>query len=70
MVMQNLRVFAYIARSYNSAAEATSLVSSVASLAIKAVFFVPQESPVFISGNFCFWVYMVMYANKVETKEK
>ena len=34
MVMQNLRVFAYIARSYNSAAEATSLVSSVASLAI------------------------------------
>ena len=33
--MQNLRVFAlYIARGYNSAAESTSLLSSVASLAI------------------------------------
>ena len=30
---QNLRVFAYIARRYNSAAESTSLLSSVASLA-------------------------------------
>ena len=29
-----MRVFAYIARRYNSAAEATSLLSSVASLAI------------------------------------
>ena len=33
MVTQNLRVFAYIARRYNSAAESTSLLSSVASLA-------------------------------------
>ena len=33
--MQNLRVFAYIARRYNSAAESTLLLSSVASLAIK-----------------------------------
>ena len=32
--MQNLRVFAYIARRYNSAAEATSLLSSVVALAI------------------------------------
>ena len=32
---QNLRVFAYIARRSNSAAEATSLLSSVASLAKK-----------------------------------
>ena len=32
--MQNLRVLAYIARRYNSAAEATELLSSVASLAI------------------------------------
>ena len=30
-----MRVFAYIARGYNSAAESTSLFSSVASLAIK-----------------------------------
>ena len=30
-----MRVFAYIARRYNSAAESTSLLSSVASLAIK-----------------------------------
>ena len=34
-VTQNLRGFAYIARRYNSAAEATSLLSSVASLAKK-----------------------------------
>ena len=33
-VTQNLRVFAYIARDYESAAEVTSLLSSVASLAI------------------------------------
>ena len=33
-VTQNLRIFAYIARHYNSAAESTSLLSSVASLAI------------------------------------
>ena len=30
-----MRVFAYIARRYNSAAESTSLLSSVASLAIR-----------------------------------
>ena len=30
--------FAYIARRYNSAAESTSLLSSVASLAIKVVY--------------------------------
>ena len=33
-VSQNLRVFAYIARRYDSAAESTSLLSSVALLAI------------------------------------
>ena len=33
-VTQNLRVFAYTARDYKSAAEATSLLSSVAPLAI------------------------------------
>ena len=33
-----MRVFAYIARRYNSAAEATSLLSSVASLAINGSF--------------------------------
>ena len=32
-VMQNLRVFAYIARDYESAGEASSLLSSLASLA-------------------------------------
>ena len=32
--LRKMRVFAYIARRYNSAAEATSLLSSVASLAI------------------------------------
>ena len=37
-VTQNLRVFAYIARRYNSAAEATSLLSSVTSLAINGSF--------------------------------
>ena len=40
MVTQNLRVFAYIARRYNSAAEATSLLSSVASLAISCIFLI------------------------------
>ena len=35
MVTQNLGVLAYIALRYNSAAEATELLSSVASLAIK-----------------------------------
>ena len=33
MLTQNLRVLAHIARRYNSAAKATSLLSSVASLA-------------------------------------
>ena len=33
-VRQNLRVLAYLARDYEFAAEATSLLSSVASLAI------------------------------------
>ena len=32
--LQNLRVFAYIGRGYQSAAESTSLLSPVASLAI------------------------------------
>ena len=36
-VKQNLRVFAYIVRRYNSAAESTSLLSSVASLAITSI---------------------------------
>ena len=36
-VTQNLRVFAYIVRDYKSTAEATSLLSSVASLAISYI---------------------------------
>ena len=38
--MENLRVFAYIARDYESAAEATSLLSSVASLVINPSYIV------------------------------
>ena len=38
-----MRVFAYFARSYNSAAEAISLLSSVASLAINVMFVLVSE---------------------------
>ena len=36
-ILEGYAVFAYVARRYNSAAESTSLLSSAASLAIKAV---------------------------------
>ena len=43
-----MRVFAYIAQRYNSAAESTSLLSSVASLATNPMIIVASLSSIYI----------------------
>ena len=62
--MQNLRVFAYIARRYNFAAEATSLLSSVASLATT------RKLIIFLFSTFSFFyreaIYNILCHNDVE----
>ena len=64
-VTQNLRVFAYIARRYNSAAESTSLLSSVASLAVTLLCYCQLSilKPLYCQNN-----YMLISPAEVDKK--